>query len=382
MHITLISKQPLEKLPPLLSVIDLLKEHGVRLKIIATCEPNVANRLQSELVRVRSLNIPFNNSRAVLCKIVKWAWFRAILKAEFNQIDEKRVFWIGSGCTAMALGRCVYRHRFILQLNELYDNDRFYRRGLKPFCQKAAAVIMPEATRASIVQSWYNLPTRPIVLPNKPAYFIKPGDDLERTKKLIGEMAFGRIVGKKVVIYQGMYDPGNRNIDNVARAIRKLGAPWGFLVMGQFPESERQRLSGLNPEIVFVPFLTPPSHLEVTRLAYIGTAFYEPVDLNHLFCAPNKIWEYSAFDIPMLCSCSPALETVMTKFNAGICVEPSSVAQIQEALMRLDKSYSDYSRSSRQLYASVDMMNIMETILTRVEAHSMTNNGKNDFETS
>lgn len=60
-----------------------------------------------------------------------------------------------------------------------------------------------------------------------------------------------------------------------------------------------------SERVLFVPFIRPPHHLQVTRLASIGVLSYFPdpsslaAVINPLYCAPNKIFEYARYGVPM-----------------------------------------------------------------------------------
>ena len=45
-------------------------------------------------------------------------------------------------------------------------------------------------------------------------------------------------------------------------------------------------------DLIYIPQIPSPQHLFVTSIAYIGILVYDPISLNQIFCAPNKIFEY------------------------------------------------------------------------------------------
>ncbi|KAA6307134.1 hypothetical protein EZS27_041199, partial [termite gut metagenome] len=51
----------------------------------------------------------------------------------------------------------------------------------------------------------------------------------------------------------------------------------------------------------------------------IGIVSYAFDDLNHVFCAPNKTWEYTGFGIPMLGNNAPGhLKIKKQKSNSKV----------------------------------------------------------------
>ena len=60
--------------------------------------------------------------------------------------------------------------------------------------------------------------------------------------------------------------------------------------------------------------------MEITSYARIGINFYRPNCLNKAFCAPNKIYEFSGFGIPIIGNDIPGLKNTIGLNNAGKCV--------------------------------------------------------------
>ena len=117
-----------------------------------------------------------------------------------------------------------------------------------------------------------------------------------------------------------------------------------------------------------IPFVVPPYHLEVTSNAYIGVLTYTPIKndysiLNTLYCAPNKIWEYSMFSIPMISNDLPALKELFMSIQCGVCFDKFTKEQIKDAIVRIDSNYSDFSNESKRLFESVDINNRIQHII-------------------
>ena len=54
-----------------------------------------------------------------------------------------------------------------------------------------------------------------------------------------------------------------------------------------------------------------------TAGATIGVIPYERVGLNHLYCTPNKLWEYPNAGVPVLVSPFPELRKPVEKYGCG-----------------------------------------------------------------
>jgi len=117
------------------------------------------------------------------------------------------------------------------------------------------------------------------------------------------------------------------------------------------------------PPLVHIPWVRPPAHLEITSHAHVGIAFYKFDSLNSIFCAPNKIWEYSAFGVPTLCQDIPGLRYTIGTAGAGVCVDSQSVDAIISAVRIIEANYSVHSQRAREFYESVDTTDVVGRII-------------------
>ena len=120
------------------------------------------------------------------------------------------------------------------------------------------------------------------------------------------------------------------------------------------------------PFIIHQNFVSPPLHLHITSHAHIGIVTYTYESLNNIFCAPNKIYEYSGFGIPMIANKIPGLENTVGKFNAGKCVEFES-KQLMKAIKEIDDNYEQYSANSLSLYNAVDNESTINDIIRDIK---------------
>lgn len=86
--------------------------------------------------------------------------------------------------------------------------------------------------------------------------------------------------------------------------------------------------------------------------------------INVLYCAPNKLYEYSKFGIPMVANDLPALNIAFYQNKAGVCLRSLSAKEISEAILKIDSDYERYSQSSYQLYNSIDMVDLVNSIVS------------------
>ena len=136
-----------------------------------------------------------------------------------------------------------------------------------------------------------------------------------------------------------------------------------FLVLGKADEAYREELKKHYPRTVFGGFIPSPQHLLVTQYAKIGIANYDYSCLNNLFCAPNKIYEYAKFGMPMLTSTNLGLTETVGAANAAVCVDFLDVKQIAEGINKIKSNYELYSKSAIDFYEGTSNFETIKEIV-------------------
>jgi len=365
MKIILLIKQSLESLPAVMAVTLAIRELGYDVDII-TSKSNSQTRISFAEKGIDIIDVMpeiVQPSSSIPKKVYVWRTFSRRAWRHIDKAEKETVLWIASADTALALGRRLLHRRYVLQIRELYDNHFFYRKNLSVYAKKATCVVVPETCRAAIFRSWYGLNRTPFVIPNKPV-------DHPRQKKLPIEDEKAKAALKtlcpedKIVLYQGHIGP-KRDFCPVVESVDKLGNGWRFLAMGPADTDYLNKLEKRFPDMIYIPHVIAPLHLQITSHASIGLITYSWNMLNNVFCAPNKIWEYAGFGVPMLCNALPALQFSVQENNAGICVEMEDKSEIESALRMIDSKYTAYSRAASQLYDSVNIGDIIQKVLDK-----------------
>lgn len=366
--VILVAKPSLESLTPTLSLALLLSKLAENLIVVTSkCSEQTCKKLENngvKVIQIEAKSFVRNKFFKLFNKIRFFLTFHSEVWRVYSKSGEDSLLWVASGDTALAIGRKIKKYNYILQLHELYDKHPVYRYLLKYYAQNAQAVVVPEDCRAAILRSWYQLPETPYVLPNKPYYHPRKRNLYvtdSTARKLLDEE-----IGKntRIVLYQGDISP-LRDIRPIAKAVRKLGPGWRFVVMGTDNHKFVEVIKQVYPELVHIQHISPPAHLEVTSHAYVGVAVYGFDMINAVFCAPNKIWEYAGFQIPMLCLDIPGLKYTVEAAGAGICSRMQDIDDIVRCLNSIDENYSDYSKQARKFFNSVDLEEAVRTIIHR-----------------
>jgi len=297
--------------------------------------------------------------------ILQMVWksnsFMNFSKKHLRGIPLDDIVWIGSADTAIWMGKNVRNRKFIYNIYELYDRFPLHLFMFKKYAQKATQVVVSERNRAYILRSWWKLDKTPIVIPNIPYY-------KESNVKYVIPEEVQRLInfGKKLFIYQGWIGK-DRDITNFAKALQIIDNDDFYLVLMTPPNTEEiAKIKNLYSRTISIGYVSPPNHLEITRLGYIGIAMYDYSSLNNIFCAPNKIYEYSKFKVPIITNDLPGFIDTVGKSCAGVCVSFDNVSNVINSINEIHNNHIVYANNCEKLYNSANLLGIFEEILESV----------------
>lgn len=87
--------------------------------------------------------------------------------------------------------------------------------------------------------------------------------------------------------------------------------------------------------------------------------------LDKVFCAPNKIYEYSGFGIPMLANDIPGLKNTVGNAGAAECMELKS-NNIVHAIQKIEEDYDTYSENAKKFFAGTDNLKTMKKLMGKI----------------
>ncbi|MBE6643077.1 MAG: glycosyltransferase family 4 protein [Ruminococcaceae bacterium] len=367
MNITFILKGGIQILPPMLPRIVQFAEKKHNVNFICT---TIVDEHRSVLEKMGVKCFETKHKNTVLkkhSKIRDWMGFRK----NVWQIVEKEglgegILYVCSADTALALGKKLKKYRYALQSNELYDTNEFYRKNLKDYAVGAVAFVVPEYIRANIFMYWYGLKKMPYVIPNSP--YISSDVTEGEIEDGIAKETLEKLKDKKIVLYQGVISAGDRSLGIVAEALKKKAdGDYVLLLVGRNKNNSYEAIKDIFPETYYIPFITPPKHLQVTRRAYLGILSYDRISLNNIFCAPNKIYEYSAFGIPMLGNNIPGLRDSIVVNGMGQCADFEEVDNVVDAINSIESNHEAFSVASKKFYETSNHREVNEKLMIYLE---------------
>ena len=273
----------------------------------------------------------------------------------------------------------IEKYKYIIQFYEFEDYSLGGKeKWLHPnydvhrFFAGAQSLVHCEYNRAMITSGLYGITKKPTILPNKPYEINEPQiEDLPYDIKELVDNIRTRIVGKKVIIYQGIFDSSERRLNEFCEAMQFLTTDYVFVAMGGGGEYYNEIKTKYESErVIFLPFVRPPYHLLITKMASYGVLTYHPANhsyigvINPLYCAPNKIFEFGKYGIPMIANDVPGLKLIFESYKCGKTVPmPLTPNSIAETILSIDKVYDVMSKGSRSYYDSVNVETIVKSII-------------------
>ncbi len=356
---------------PILNLLYYLQDEGHTVVLIASeVDQLITDELKRRNVRVFLTGSLKNRSRSPrkVWKLIHTGIFRYRV---WNIIEHEglqdSLFWIGSVDTALELGPSLLlrKLRYVLHCHELLDKHQNKISRLKDFAQAAVAVVTPEPTRASILQCWWNLHQPPFVFPNRiHSQIHKSVNQTPEIEKKVEVVSSLRENGKTILLYQGILIPERFDILNITKFAVENNDKYSFVIMCH--HNERKILESIPKGcsgVVVLGGVPTPNHLRVTEKADIGIVCYDYSSMNTIFCAPNKIWEYALFGLPMLGNDVPGLVNTVEKSGSGVCVNFSDSNAIKKAIQRIVDQYSTFQKNARTFYESYDSHRTLRRVL-------------------
>lgn len=364
MKIILILKDNLNHRPPILNVAQCLRDLHCDLTLIVTgIEKNTKEAFEAAGCRVHIIDCDsFLARQPKIGKAFRWLSFR---RQVFNILKKEQFdfLWLASADATLALGKKLLQYRYILQIQELYDTEPRYHKNLKIFMRNAKKVFVPEEVRAHIFRAWYQLKETPVVLPNKP-YGHPRTRNLPITDPAAAK-AFARIPKDATILfYQGGVNK-SRNIRPFLEAVISLGHPWCLAIQCPRCDYDYVRENYHCNNVYYIPYIPAPRHLEITSHVHVGLVTYEHLHMNNEFCAPNKIWEYVGFGLPIIGNDVYGLSFPIQKYNFGVTVNPdvASCSEIKQKLLCITNNEEQYSMNAKKFFDSFNLEENIKRVL-------------------
>lgn len=176
---------------------------------------------------------------------------------------------------------------------------------------------------------------------------------------------------QKILLYQGGYAE-KRGLTNLVTSARYYNPDWTLVMMGwgNIEKTLREIATSVLadtqhkrtiPAVCFIP-PAPQEDLHLwTAGGSAGIIPYENVGLNHLFCTPNKLWEYPNAGLPVICSNLVEMRKTIERHGFGwLLVDNATAGDIAQTINSLTEDELSLAQAACKRFISVDNWGVYE----------------------
>jgi glycosyltransferase involved in cell wall biosynthesis len=173
----------------------------------------------------------------------------------------------------------------------------------------------------------YSLSSNPRVIYNIPLTTSAAGSNIRR-----------KTSDKINLVYCGRYE-ASRGLPELIEAMQYLPESYELHLQGygslEFALKEQAKKLGLEHRIHFRSPVKKEQIVESLKFADVGVIAYQPVNLNNLYCTPNKLFEYIAAGLAIVASDVPELRKIVEKYHLGYLFNPYEPKDIASAIRKI-----------------------------------------------
>ena len=388
MKITIITSEKLVEFPPAVTLLQTLEKLGHHITFLSPYQD----------AYFEAMSLQNAKHSYVLKKIPQWMgqYHRGRMKASIafrteqmlrklclrrlpslflEQIRNADAVWILNENTTYLGGKAFTNQLgdYLQTMYELHIKNENNPKIYDYAAHEALLMVVPEYCRAHIVKAFYGLPEMPAIIPNKPLDHPRkknlPISDPEIAKK-IDQLKRN---GKKIVMYMGILST-ERPLEPVIEAVNQTQDYVLAVLGGRTPYLDRLERE-MADRFVYLGSVKPPHHLEIASHADVAYISYVANNhsINAVFCAPNKVYEFAGFGIPMLCNDNPGLKYTVEYQGMGICVPDLTVEAIRTALEQIDANREVMGEAANRYY---DAESVEKAVADTLERYRKIKEGK------
>lgn len=380
MRIAIVTAERLHEFPPIITLLKVLEQLGHETVFISPYHDAYFDSIQlsnakhlfvAEEPDVRLTQYYHNRIQASLAfRTERWLrkkYLSNIVDLFSDELKQAEVVWILHEDTLLLGGK-----RFVNRLDPyLYTMYELCIKNAKVpaiydyAARNAMLTVVPEYCRAHIAKAYYSLKQMPAVIPNKPLEHPRmkhlPISDADIARKVTQIQESG----KKIIMYMGILSD-ERPLEPIIEAMEQMEDYILAVLGGRTPYLDRleQKMGG---RFKYLGEVKPPHHLEVASHADVAYISYVARNgsINAVFCAPNKVYEFAGFGIPMLCNDNPGLKFTVEHQGMGVCAPDLTAESIKAALARIDANREIMGEAANRYYEAESVKNAVADTLER-----------------
>lgn len=312
-------------------------------------------------------------------RIKKYTYFtQLLLKLIINHKDKKIIYLVDFQLTWIALliktvlkrkhSKIVYHEFELVEIDKLSKINSYQYRLFYHFSKMLDLVIVPEENRLNYLYEKINVKKEKFfLLPNTTYsnnlsnnYYFKILDELPNDAFIVGHVGN---CGLEHFILQYL------------KAIELLTTQKDiyFVFVGRMSNQLQQiidqaKINNLN--FIVIPAVPHDNLKNIYPYFELGLILYKPVDLNCSFCAPNKLYEYWSFGIPVIAHNLKGLEPIFRYSFQGKLTDLSIPENIISKILEIKNDKERILRKNTIISyfnKKLSLENFLDTIRNRFE---------------
>ena len=143
-------------------------------------------------------------------------------------------------------------------------------------------------------------------------------------------------INDNIILYTGGITE-YRGIEQVVKAlINSKFKDWRLVILGQESLKLRKKIENelKDSRIEYLGQVTYENVVEWIKKSNLGVVINQPV-FSYDKSLPNKLFEYMAYGLPVVCSNFDNWKEIVVKNNAGICCDPTNLLDIEQSIEKI-----------------------------------------------
>lgn len=258
--------------------------------------------------------------------------------------------------------KLVYHQFEIIEKKKLGKASRF----LYQYFLKSKAIVnlfvFPEKNRLNYFTQGLDIPDRKVFLfPNTCA----------KNSKNDASLSIDIPQENKICLHVGAVGGTNHYYQNFLEAIKRhnnLNTKITFVFIGRLLNWQKEEIEGLGlRNTIIIPSVPHEKLSAFYSIADFGVILYKGTSLNYEYCAPNKLYEFWSYGIPVLGHKLLGLKTVFKYDFQGKLIDFDAVDELVENLGKYSISAVQKKQLSAYFNEELDIQNYLEELNVRVD---------------
>ena len=164
----------------------------------------------------------------------------------------------------------------------------------------------------------------------------------------------------RIVLFQGWISY-ERNLSNIVRAFKYVGDNIKLVLIGygEYEEELKKivKKERLKKRVYFMGAVPSSEILKYTAGADLGIVPYEPIDENHLYCSPNKFFEFILSGVPVISNDLPFFKKMNERYGVVITADMKRPFELAKTLKGIFENETELSRLMENTRAAASELN-------------------------